>query len=88
MNQAALVEAVSNGTIELPQEILALVGQHPSEPKADDAAGKHNDTPKIAAFTTLSEVHKAIERSMAGWDFRKLSEECVRSSIDRARGRV
>ena len=87
VNQAALVEAVSKGAIDLPPEILGAIAQDGIQLNQHEGARQPEEPPKLAAFTTLNEVHGAIERSMAAWDFGKLAEECLRDSIDRARGR-
>jgi hypothetical protein len=83
VNQAAQVEAVSKGTIDLPEELLRAIGQDWNVIKPELPAEL-----KIAAFTPLSEVHRAIERSLTAGDFGKLGEKCLREAIDRARGRV
>ena len=83
VNQAALVEAVSKGTINLPDELLRAIGQELPVIKPDPSA-----RPKIAAFTPLSEVHRAIERSLGAWDFAQLAEKCVYAAIEGVRGRV
>jgi hypothetical protein len=81
VNQATLVEAVSKGAIELPGELLRAIGQEFNAIKPKPPA-----EPMIVAFTPLSEVHRAVERSVAAWDFSKLGEKCVREAVDRARG--
>jgi len=88
VNQAALVEAVSKGAIELPPELLGAIGQRPIGLKPEEGGRQHEEPPKIAAFTILSGVHQAIERSMAEWDLGKIAEECLRDSIEQSRGRV
>jgi hypothetical protein len=65
VNQAALVEAVSKGAIELPEDLLRAIGQDLKVIMPEPPVGL-----QIAAFTPLSEVHRAIERSIShsrGW---------------------
>jgi hypothetical protein len=69
VNQAALVEAASKGAIEVPEELLRAIGQDSHVIKPERPA-----EPKIAAFRSLSEVHRAIERSLAAWDIGKLGQ--------------
>jgi hypothetical protein len=78
MNQAALVEAVSkSGVAAAALKQLGL--------DMPEAAGLA--LPAIA-FTPESEIHRAIERRIAAFDFEAVARRTIADGIERARGRV
>jgi hypothetical protein len=79
MNQAALVEAVSKSRVG-PAALKQLGLELPAI--APDA------TAPIIPFTPESEIHSAIERRIATFDFEGLARRAIADGIDRARGRV
>jgi hypothetical protein len=81
-NQDALVEAVSKGAAELPDDFVRALGLDPSlfrRPPADDP---------IIPFTPLDEIERHIRRCLDGVDFAALARRAVAEGLDRARGRV
>jgi len=81
MNQAALVEAVSkSGVSAAALEALAPLGL------TLPACGAAPAT--VVPFTPESEIHRAIERRIAAFDFAGLARRAIADGIERARGRV
>ncbi len=82
MNQAALVEAVSKSGIapaRLKQCGVELPAPPPEPPQPP---------PLVVPFTPEAELHRAIERQIAAFDFAGLARRAIAEGIDRARGRV
>jgi hypothetical protein len=78
-NQNALVEAVSKSGVS--PAALRQLGLNPPPLPAPPA-------PAVIAFTPEGEIHRAIERRIAAFDFEALARRAVADGIDRARGRV
>jgi hypothetical protein len=85
VNQAALVEAVSKGAVEIPREILQALGQGVPTLKND---APQTTPPNVTSLTPLSEIEKAVERAIASWSFDELANRQIGEAIDRVRGRV
>jgi hypothetical protein len=77
-NQNALVEAVSKGAVELPEELRTALGLD-AHLLRREAGGE-----RCLPFTPLDEVYRAVERRLEQIDLAAL----VQSYIDKARGRV
>jgi hypothetical protein len=88
VNQAALVEAVSKGTIDLPQELLREMGLEQATANTPRNCFDACRPPVVAAFTPFGEFQRAIDCLMASKRFDELTARCVREAIDRFRGRV
>jgi hypothetical protein len=80
MNQAALVEAVSKSAVK--PEILQALGINAPGPACGMAADS------VIPFTPEAEIHRAIERRIAAFDFEVVAMKAVATGIDQARGRV
>ena len=79
MNQAALVEAVSKSGIA-PDRLKAVgIDLPPPEPPPPT---------RLMAFTPESEIHNAIRRRIAAFDFEALAQRAIADGLDRSRGRV
>jgi hypothetical protein len=79
MNQAALVEAVSKSGLA-PDRLKAVgIDLPPPEPAPPTA---------IVPFTPEGEIHRAIERRIAAFDFDGLAKRAIAEGLDRSRGRV
>jgi hypothetical protein len=76
MNQSALVEAVSKSGVT--EAALKLLGLDVPDPVAHPLVG----------FTPESEIHRAIERRIAAFDFEAVARRTIAEGIERARGRV
>jgi hypothetical protein len=79
VNQAALVEAVSKSGIA-PAGLQAP-GIEPPPPETPPI-------PRAVAFLPESEVHRAIERRIAAFDFEAVAKRAIAEGIERATGRV
>jgi hypothetical protein len=79
MNQAALVEAVSKSGVSA--EALAPLGLALPAVVATPPAA-------VVPFTPESEIHRAVARRIAAFDFTGLARRAIADGIDRARGRV
>ena len=82
MNQAALVEAVSKSGVR--PEALAQLGVALPAAVVPSPASPAPNVP----FTPESEIHRAIERRIAAFDFVGAAQRAITEGIDRARGRV
>ncbi len=82
MNQQALVEAVSKSG--LPPARLKQWGVAIPEPPPDPT----QPPPLVVPFTPETELHRAIERQIAAFDFAGLARRAIAEGVDRARGRV
>jgi hypothetical protein len=80
--QNAIVEAVSKSRVEVPGDLLRVMGV---EPGLCRAAGEGQLS---MPFTPLAEIERAIERAIAGWDLDALARRSVAEQLDCARGRV
>jgi hypothetical protein len=80
MNQSALVEAVSKSAVK--PEILQALGIEPPPPACGLA------TESVVPFTPEAELHRAIERRIAAFDFEAVANRAIAAGIDRARGRA
>jgi hypothetical protein len=80
--QNAIVEAVSKSRVEVPDDLLRVMGV---EPGLFRAAGEGQLS---MPFTPLAEIERAIERAIAGWDLDALARKSVTEQLDRARGRI
>jgi hypothetical protein len=79
MNQAALVEAVSKSGLA-PDRLKAVgIELRPPEPPPPT---------RLMPFTLESEMHNAIRRRIAAFDFEALAKQAIVAGIDRSRGRV
>jgi hypothetical protein len=82
VNQNALVEAVSKGTVELPDDFARALGidtalfRQPPEQKQAPAG--------LVRHTPVDEIARAVQRRIEGLDLAAL----VQTYIDKARGRV
>jgi hypothetical protein len=90
-NQNALVEAVSKGSIDLPEEIARALGfslpahkeENPAPPNPDSAPPA-----RVVSFTPLAEVERAVTLALAGFDPLATAERLTREAIERRQGRV
>jgi hypothetical protein len=80
MNQSALVEAVSKSAVK--PEILSALGIPTPRAACGFAAAP------VVAFTPEDELHRAIERRIAAFDFEAVANHAIAAGIDRACGRV
>src|SRR5262249_45446662 len=82
MNQSALVEAVSKSAVT--PEILKQLGIEVPAPPACGLA----EPPAPIAFPPEREIHQAIERQIAAFDFEAVAKRAIADGLDRFRGRV
>jgi hypothetical protein len=84
-NQDALVESVSKGGLELPDDFLKAIGVDAGllVKKQAPPAG-----PAVVPYTPLAEVERAVQQRMAGIDVEALARRAVEEAYGRARGRV
>jgi hypothetical protein len=85
VNQDALVEAVSKGTVELTDELARAMGL--------DAALLKVPQPmpsplSVVPFITLAEAEAALQRQVKAIDFDALTRTAIETAWDRTRGRV
>jgi hypothetical protein len=84
-NQEALVDAVSKGSISVPdalRETLGLKALLPSPPPP--APG----SPEVIPFMSLNEIERYVERVVQTTDWNRLARQLAQDGLDRARGRV
>jgi hypothetical protein len=79
VNQDALVEAVSKGTVEVPGVLLEALGIEPP--------GVKSALP-TTPFVALAEVEVAVAQALAEVDLEAIARRVVAEAIDRRRGRV
>jgi hypothetical protein len=79
VNQDALVEAVSKGTVEVPIVLLTALGIDPAGPASE---------PPGRPFVALAEVETAVAQALAEIDLGTIARRAVAEAIDRRRGRV
>ena len=86
VNQEALVEAVSKGSLDLPPDLAKALGlddtlfrRPPSEPRPSRSA---------VPFTPLTEVEKAVTAAIAAVDFEAITRKAAEAAWERKRGRV
>jgi hypothetical protein len=84
VNQDALVEAVSKGSVDLPPEFAGALGLEGLLAAAAPTAKSADDGPRAVPFTPLEEVEKAVRRRIESLDLSAL----VHDALDRLRGRV
>src|SRR5437588_8529373 len=65
-NQDALVEAVSKGGVDLPSDLLDVVGLEQRQPSS-----------RSIAFTPWEEIEQAIARRLESLDFMALTEQAI-----------
>jgi hypothetical protein len=82
INQNALVEAVSKSAVK-PQALKQL-GIDVPEPLACGLAAP----PALIAFTSEGELHQAIERRIASFDFEAAARRAISDGISRVCGHV
>jgi hypothetical protein len=75
--QNAIVEAVSKSQLQVPEEMLRAMG-----------LDLDLFRPPGLAFTPLTELERAVIRTVEAWDVEALVERCITERIERARGRV
>ncbi len=80
VNQDALVQEVSKG-LTLPPEVLKAMG-------LEGVSLQKPTSDAVIPYTALSEVERAIGSHLAGIDWKSMTAQAVRESLDRARGRV
>ena len=80
MNQAALVEAVSKSGIA-PERLKAAGIELPPLPQPPPPS-------RLMPFTPESEIHNAIRRRIAAFDFEALAHRAIADGLDRSCGRV
>jgi hypothetical protein len=83
-NQEALVEAVSKGSVSVPDGLREVLGlkELPSSPPLP--AG----TPEIIPFVTLNEIERHVQRVLHKADWQDATQKLVSDALDRVRGRV
>ena len=81
MNQDALVERVSKGAGELPDDFLAA--QSPN--RSLFAAPRPAPVPAAVPFTPLAEAAKAVERRLAAFDLAALFQKAIEEVDERSR---
>jgi hypothetical protein len=78
VNQDALVEAVSKGTVEVPGVLLEALGIEPAGVRTEPSR----------PFVALAEVESAVAQALAAIDLEAIARQAVAEAIDRRRGRV
>jgi hypothetical protein len=84
-NQDALVESVSKGGLELPDDFLKAIGVDATLLVKKQAP---TAVPAVVPYTPLAEVERAVQQRIAGIDVEALARRAVEEAYDRARGRV
>jgi hypothetical protein len=89
-NQDALVESVSKGAVDVPDELLRALGLDPVVIKngRQTAPRRLPGGASVIPFTTLDAVEAALQRRLGGIDWSRLAALAVQEGCDRARGRV
>jgi hypothetical protein len=94
-NQDALVESVSKGSVDVPDELLRALGLDPvtvknGRPTAarELPGGAVPGSANVIPFTTLDAVEAAVQRHLGRIDWGGLAARAVQEGYDRARGRV
>ena len=98
VNQDALVESVSKGSLTLSDEVLLALGLHkqlfggadPSPVTEADRrdAGPTEEQECIIPFTSLEEIHKAVLAQIAALDWEALTEKTIKETWYKLLGRV
>jgi hypothetical protein len=92
-NQDALVEAVSKGSVDVPQELLAALGLDESlfsgRPEGGAGPVLSRKLPDEAIpFTPLEEVERHVRRGVEAIDFEKFTKKVVEEAWYKLTGRV
>jgi hypothetical protein len=88
MNQDALVEAVSKGSVDIPLDLQKAMGIDPAIFKAPEPAPPLVSPGMVKSFTMLSEIEAAVQSAFKGINFEEITRKAVEEVFNRRQGRV
>jgi hypothetical protein len=80
-NQAALVEAVSKGSVTLSSSLQDALGVRELPPLPQPA-------PEVIPFTSMEEIQRQVEIALGKTDWQLLAATLASDAVDRSRGRI